>query len=147
MSSCNALPHRCEIRPIKTIGCAFKRSCNGASKALQDFCGGARLSVGVGFAAPGSRGKLSCIEISMGGVGGAGEICGGARLSVGVGSAAPGFRVKLSCIEVSMGGAGGAEEICGGARISVCASSDAPVSKGKLSCIGLPLGGAGLRRL
>ena len=146
MSSCNALPHRCEISPIKTIGCAFKRSCNGAAKALQDFCGGARLSVGVGvgFAAPGSKGKISCIEVSMGG---AEEICGGARLSVGVGSAAPGFRVKLSCIEVSIGGAGGAEENCGGARISVCASSDAPVSKGKLSCIGLPLGSAGLRRL
>jgi len=41
MSSCNALPQNWAIKPTRTMGCAFKRSCNGnadkACGALQEI--------------------------------------------------------------------------------------------------------------
>jgi hypothetical protein len=41
MSSCNALPQIWAIKPTRTMGCAFKRSCNGgvglSSEALQEL--------------------------------------------------------------------------------------------------------------
>ena len=39
MSSCNALPQMWAISPTRTMGWAFKRSCNGAGGALQEICG------------------------------------------------------------------------------------------------------------
>ena len=72
----------------------------------EEICGGARLSVGVGSAAPGFRVKPSCIEVSMGGAGGAEESCGGARISVCASSNAPVSKGKLSCIGLPLGGAG-----------------------------------------
>ena len=40
MSSCNELPQMWAISSTKTIGCEFKKSCNGEIGALQEFCAG-----------------------------------------------------------------------------------------------------------
>jgi hypothetical protein len=66
MSSCNALPQMWAIKPTRTMGCAFKRSCNGAAGtelgALQEICG-AKTSARVGAAGMGSKGKVSWIGV------------------------------------------------------------------------------------
>ena len=63
MSSCNELPQMWAISSTKTIGCEFKKSCNGEIGALQDFCAGTREISGAdaGCTASGTAlGKASC---------------------------------------------------------------------------------------
>ena len=65
MSSCNALPQMWAISPTKTMGCAFKTSCNGEMGALQEFCVGSGERSGATAGSKTSRavvsmGKASC---------------------------------------------------------------------------------------
>lgn len=68
MSSCNALPQIWAINPTITMGCAFKKSCNGglavASEALQEIFAEAITSTSVGRDGLGSNGKSSCTDTS-----------------------------------------------------------------------------------
>ena len=68
MSSCNALPQIWAIKPTRTMGCAFKKSCNGAivelSGALQEFFDNAIISAKVGLEELDSKGKSSCTDAS-----------------------------------------------------------------------------------
>ena len=71
MSSCNVLPQMWAIKPIRTAGWAFKKSCNGgagsASAALQDFFTSSAASAGRGAEASGSNVKVACLADSAAG--------------------------------------------------------------------------------
>ena len=59
MSSCNALPQMWAISPTKTMGCAFKTSCNGEIGALQEFCAGSGERSGAAAGSTTSRAVAS----------------------------------------------------------------------------------------
>ncbi len=73
MSSCNVLPQMWAIKPMRTVGWAFKKSCNGGAssvvEALQDFFRGSEASAGRDAEASGSNIKVSCIADSISGAG------------------------------------------------------------------------------